>query len=179
MSCSDAHAGDAVTPFSNARWGKSGTCAGGIPTRLCPLPEFRRNGRNSSRFCWHGLCSLVGIVKPVRSGLSAVALIIAILGTATIPAFAAAAHPVCLAKQHDCGKTPSIRRCCCGDQSDGSDQSIPVPGKTSVHVTFVPVAAVFTPTGAPNPDGILVRAQASPPRAAPVDFPTLFASLLI
>ena len=121
----------------------------------------------------------VGIVKSVRGALPALALAIAIVGTATIPAFAAAAHPVCVAKQHDCGKTPSIGQCCCGDASDGSDQSAPVPGKASVHVNFAPVAAVFTPAGALNPDGLLVTAQASPPRAAPVDFPTLFASLLI
>ena len=122
---------------------------------------------------------VVGNVKSVRHALPALALAIAIIGTATIPAFAAAAHPVCVAKQHDCGKTPSIRPCCCGDQSNGSDQSGPVPGKASVDVSLVPVAVVFTPAFAANPGDILVRAQASPPRAAPVDFPTLFASLLI
>ena len=119
----------------------------------------------------------VGIVKSVRLGLPALALVVAITGTATIPAFAATAHPACIAKQHDCRKMPSLRQCCGGDQSNDSDQSTPASGKAAVGVTFVPIAAAFMP--AANPGGILLRAKASPPRAAPVDFPTLFASLLI
>lgn len=122
---------------------------------------------------------LIGIVKSVRCGLPVLAMIIAIIGTATLPAFAAAVHPVCAAKQHDCGKTPSISQCCCGDQSNGSDQSAPIPGKASVNVTFIPVAPIFAAAAAPNPEGILIRERASSPRAAPVDFPTLFASLLL
>ena len=87
---------------------------------------------------------MVDVVKAVRRALPAIALAIATIGTVTIPAFAAAAHPVCVAKQHDCGKTPSIRPCCCGEESNGSDQSGPVPGKASVGVSLVPIAAIFS-----------------------------------
>ena len=39
-----------------------------------------------------------------------------LLAIAVLPAFAGLMHPVCAAKHHECGRTPRIAACCCGDE---------------------------------------------------------------
>ena len=119
------------------------------------------------------------IVNGLRSRLSTAILLTAIFSTATVPAFAGERHVVCVAKQHDCGKAATISQCCCGDAGDSSNANGPVESRIqiapNVATTNLPTVVPFSATLALS----LVRAAASPPRAGPVDLPTLFASLLI
>ena len=106
------------------------------------------------------------------------ALLIAILGVAIAPAFAGFVHPVCVAKQHDCGTITKITSCCCGDQSGASNQTAPAP--SPVHLMAMPVAlsgsmGVVADT---TPFHTRFRARTAP-RGGPVALSTLFACLLI
>jgi hypothetical protein len=117
-------------------------------------------------------------VKSVRTLLSALSVVVALIGSASVSAFVTGAHPICTAKQHDCGTGPKIQACCCGDQSNTSDQTAPT-AKVMVSVTLLPVAAVTANTFVPVSTHAFTPAQAPPPRSSPADLPTLFASLLI
>jgi hypothetical protein len=118
-------------------------------------------------------------VKSVRTTLSAIALLVAVIGTTTAPAFAGLAHPICAAKQHDCGKTPSIKSCCCGHAQTSPASSTPVQSRVEMRsdLTLMPAATsavqVATTPHAP------LAVHTSPPHRALLDLPTLFATLLL
>jgi hypothetical protein len=119
-------------------------------------------------------------VKSVRPYITAIGLVITLLGSTSLSAFAAAAHPVCTVKDHDCGKQATIEPWCCGDASNTSDPAGPIVTKVTITATPASVATLFAAIVTPTlMHTAVVRAEASPPRAAPVDLPTLFASLLI
>jgi hypothetical protein len=122
---------------------------------------------------------LVGTVKTVRSKMLAIALIAAVISAFGGPAFAGLIHPVCAPKLHECGDTARITKCCCDDQGEASNQAGPVESRVQVNpdVTFVPV--VFRSMDCSGLYRSFVRPHTSPPRATPLDLPTLFASLLI
>jgi hypothetical protein len=105
-------------------------------------------------------------------------LLLALVGTAVVPALAGSTHAVCTTKHHDCGTAPTIKACCCGNES-ASDQAGPIAAKTTVTVTFIPVAGVLADTVDGEIARTVIRAEESPSRATRVDLPTLFASLLI
>jgi hypothetical protein len=109
--------------------------------------------------------------------LSAVSLVVALVGSAALSAFGGV-HPICAAKQHDCGSGPRIQACCCGDQSSTSDQTAP-SAKVTLNATLLPVAAVAAHMFVPVSKHAFTHALAPRPRSSPVDLPTLFASLLI
>jgi hypothetical protein len=118
-------------------------------------------------------------VRFLRTLRSAACVIIALIGLTHVSAFAAAVHPVCTVHHEHCSKSATIKSCCDGDQSAAQDQTGPLTAKVSISAPSLAVAVLFPIVSAPDLTHALVRAQASPPRAAPVDFPTLFASLLI
>ncbi len=115
----------------------------------------------------------------LRTKCSALALIVGLLAATTGPMFAQDRHPVCETKQHDCGKTAKISSCCCGDLGQLRDASVPAQTRTEltkdVAVTL-PLSSFVQPV-ARQP--LLSAVQASPPRLALLDLPTLFATLLI
>jgi hypothetical protein len=115
----------------------------------------------------------------VRTSLSAIGLVVALVGSTSTSAFMLAVHPVCTAEHHDCGKGPTIRPCCCGDQHSLSDQTGPTAAKVTFNGTLRPVTTVAADVLVPDSPLAFARATASPPRSSPVDLPTLFASLLI
>lgn len=123
---------------------------------------------------------VVAIVKSVRASLSAIGLVLAIIASSSMTALMAATHPICTIKEHDCGKVPTIKPCCCGDQGDSARPSGPASAKVIVSVTFFPVAlASDADTFAAASTHAITHWPISPPRSSPVDLPTLFASLLI
>ena len=116
--------------------------------------------------------------RVIESGRRQLRLLVAILGVAAAPAFAALVHPVCAAKQHDCGTSTKIVSCCCGDQSDASRPTAPAP--STVQLIRIPMAVSGLPgvVSDTTPSGTFFRAQTAP-RAGPVDLSTLFSCLLI
>jgi hypothetical protein len=118
-------------------------------------------------------------VKSARSTLPAIVLIAVVIGAIGVPVIAGQMHPVCAPKQHDCGDTARITKCCCHDQGEASNQSGPAEPRVQVnpHSTFAP--AVFASCDVSRLYRATLRSHTSPPRASPLDLPTLFASLLI
>ena len=120
-----------------------------------------------------------GTVRSGQSVWSAPVLMFAIITAAIVPAFAGQAHPVCTVKHHDCGEAPTIRSCCCGDQDTASNQGGPVESKVQLTAPSMTVVADLTfvaPSDIVRPHD---RPYSGTTRAAPLDLPTLFASLLI
>jgi hypothetical protein len=118
-------------------------------------------------------------VKSRRTVLPAVALIVTFLGVTAAPAFAGILHPICAATHHDCGNTTKIASCCCGDEFNGSAQSVPAQARTQVDSGAAVLDGPIVPSSLdPVRLNTMFRALAAP-RAAPVDLPTLFACLLI
>ena len=117
-------------------------------------------------------------MRSPRILLTAVALVVAILGASAAPAFAGFVHRVCVTNQHECGRTAKIAKCCCGDQADTSQKSGPAQSKTQIDTTAASVACAFGPSPDAVPFTTMFRAQ-NASRAGPVDLPTLFACLLI
>jgi hypothetical protein len=118
-------------------------------------------------------------MRALRTLRSAACVVITLIGLTSVSAFAAATHPVCTVHHDHCSKSTTIKSCCEGDQSTTSDQTGPLTAKITISAPSLAVAVLFPIVSAPDLTHALVRAQASPPRAAPVDLPTLFASLLI
>jgi hypothetical protein len=118
------------------------------------------------------------IVPSLRTAVSALALIVTLIGVATAPAYAGQARRDCApaARTHDCCKTP-VLKACCSDRSDTSNQSGPVQSRVRVNPNFaaLPTVLVFDLSA-------VVRAVAvtqATPRAGPIDLPTLLSTLLI
>jgi hypothetical protein len=103
----------------------------------------------------------------------------AVIIASAAPVLAAQEHPVCAASKHDCGKTARLTRCCCGDHGNPAGRGGPTESRVQVTPQWAPL--VGTPVDAPaaEPGLIAVRANASPPRTAIFDLPTLLATLLI
>jgi hypothetical protein len=106
-------------------------------------------------------------------------VIIALAGSTGISAFLPLIDPVCTAMHHDCGKAPTLKACCCGDQSNISDRIGPTAVKVTCRVTLLRIAAVAADIVVLASPHAFTAAHASPPRSSPVDRPTLFATLLI
>ena len=119
------------------------------------------------------------IVTALPTRLSAVALVVAIMATATGSAFAQNRHPACEAKQHDCSQPAKISSCCCGDLGTPGDAGTPAQSRTDVAsgVATTPLPPQFEQP-LPATDAAVVI-QASPPGLALLDLTTLFACLLI
>ena len=118
-------------------------------------------------------------MNTARARFSALLLVAAIIGAIGVPVFAGAIHAICAAKQHDCGKAPTIASCCCGDQGDASSQGGPVESSVQLNpsLTFAPCVVVTVDFSSLH--AMHVGSNTSPPGASPLDRPTLFSSLLI
>jgi hypothetical protein len=114
-----------------------------------------------------------------RNKLAALALMTAIAAATSGSAFAQDRHPVCTAKQHDCGRETTIASCCCGDVASSPDAGTAAQSRVAVHADAsltmaIPHVVLVAPTSL-SP----VAVQTSPPRLRPLDLTTLFAALLI
>src|SRR5579864_8404126 len=116
------------------------------------------------------------VVTCVRTRLSAAGILAVVLLTAGAP-LVAVVHDVCLAKQHDCGRTPLLIQCCCGDNGDISNQPgvtqapIDIPGDQSA-VSILPYTIEAPRVGASS-----WRVDTSPPHGRSPDLPILLADL--
>ena len=121
----------------------------------------------------------MGIVNPLRTAFSALALVVALLGVSIVPGYADQGRPGCtpaVKAAHSCCKTPTLKACC-SDRSERSSQSAPAQSRVEVNPNFTAAAAIVIVDLVER-----VRAAASQhatPRAGPVDLPTLFSTLLI
>ena len=82
-------------------------------------------------------------MSTARARLSAIGVAAAMLLTFAAPLLAGEMdHPVCLAKEHDCGKTAQLRSCCCLVQGDRSNDATPPAGKTQIAPSLVDATPV-------------------------------------
>lgn len=121
----------------------------------------------------------VGTVTAPHPKLSIVALIASLLAATAGAVFTQAIHPVCLAKQHDCGKTAKIAQCCCGDSGVTQNEGTPVQSRFEIRADLSQAPAVTSDVQVATTPHALIRVHMSPPRLSHLDLPTLFASLLI
>jgi len=114
-----------------------------------------------------------------RAKWSAVVLMVTAISVIAAPAFAAQGHPDCAAKQHDCGKASRIVSCCCDGRGESSTPSGPVELRAHVTPNLTVTPAVIATSDCPRLPAATTEIRTSPPRTAPPDLPTLFASLLL
>lgn len=118
-------------------------------------------------------------MRDLRTRLAALAVIAGILAGIGGSVFAQGSHPRCVARQHDCERPARIVSCCCGDAGTSRDSGAPAQAR----VEIAPLTAA-TPT-LPQLDALTssehpaAAVHTSPPGLALLDFPTLFATLLI
>jgi hypothetical protein len=105
-----------------------------------------------------------------------VAAMIAMTGGAVL---AQAIHPVCGAKQHDCGKTAKISKCCCGDRDAARTDSTPVQPRVEVRADISATPALPRVIQVAPTRQALTPVHSSPPRLCLLDLPTLFSTFLI
>lgn len=111
--------------------------------------------------------------------LSTIGLVVAILGMATVPAFAGISHQACTAKQHDCGKTPTLTTCCCGDGQSSQTDSTPVQSRVEVRADLWSMPPLTSADHVVSSLIALAAVHTSPPHRYLIDLPTLFSSFLI
>ncbi len=119
------------------------------------------------------------VVNSLRTAFSALALIVALIGVSTMPAYAGQVRPGCTpaATTHDCCKTP-VLRACCADRSDTSRQGAPAQSKVQVNPNLTAAPAIFIVDLASSVRPT-VRPESTSLRAGPLDLPTLLSTLLI
>jgi hypothetical protein len=123
------------------------------------------------------------IVKSLRSLVSALALIVSLVGVTTAPAYAVAGPVDCAPMQtmkqaHDCCKAPATVKACCSDRNDASGQGGPIQSRVQINPNLMPAPGIFVALLSPA-DRSIVRADGMPPRSGPVDLPTLLSTLLL
>ena len=97
-----------------------------------------------------------------------------------VPAYAGQARacgPPAATAAHECCKTP-ILKTCCTDRSDPSRQSGPAQPSVQVSPNFTAAPAIFVVNlaSAARKTGAV---QPVPPRAGPIDLPTLLSTLVL
>ena len=118
-------------------------------------------------------------MTPLRMKLAALSVVAVMIATTGGSVLVQAIHPVCVAKQHDCGKTATISNCCCGDQDAARTDATPVQSRVEVRADLPATSALpHVVHIAPAPQA-LSPVQTSPPRLCLLDLPTLFSSFLI
>jgi len=118
-------------------------------------------------------------VTGLAKRLSALVLASAMVASASGSVFAQNRHPVCEAKQHDCGQPARISSCCCGDL--GAPREAGTPAQSGTELAN-PMATAPLPPQLDHPlltSASDIAIQLSPPRLAFLDLTTLFACLLI
>ena len=117
-------------------------------------------------------------VSNLRTKLSAVALVISTLVAAGGSVLGQASHPVCVAKQHDCGRTATVSSCCCGDQGT-RDDATPAQSRIELGIQLTAIPALADVVRLVSAQPSLPVVQSSPPRLCLLDLPTLFVTFLI
>jgi len=115
----------------------------------------------------------------LRRELAALSIVTAMIAATGGPLFAQASHPVCVAQQHDCGKTAKISKCCCGDQAPSRNDSAPVQSRVEVCADLSATPALPHTVRIAPASQALGPVQTSPPRLCLLDLPTLFVTFLI
>jgi hypothetical protein len=92
---------------------------------------------------------------------------------------AQAAHPVCVAKQHDCSLTARISKCCCGEQDASRSDSTPVQSRVEVRSDMTAAPALPNIVHVVSAPLSMAPVHTSPPRLCLLDLPTLFVTFLI
>jgi hypothetical protein len=87
-------------------------------------------------------------------------------------------HDDCPMSQQECPRTPTIGPCCC-DGQNSSNQGAPIESRVLVVANLSAVSLPLAISGIADSPQLFVRVHTSPPRAVPLDLPTLFATLLI
>jgi hypothetical protein len=118
-------------------------------------------------------------VSFLRTKISAVALVTSLLVAVGGPVFTQAAHPVCVAKQHECGKTAKIVKCCCGDQDASRIDSTPVESRLEVWGEMTVASVVPNAMHVVSQPASFAPVDTSPPRLCLLELPTLFVTFLI
>jgi hypothetical protein len=118
-------------------------------------------------------------VSFLRTKVSAFALVASMLVAVGGSVFAQASHPVCVAKQHECGKTATISTCCCDAQDAAGPDSTPVPSRVDVSGDMTAAPTLPTVDSGLSAPLQVVAVQTSPPRLCLLDLPTLFVTFLI
>ena len=118
-------------------------------------------------------------MKSLRTAFSVLALVVALIGVTTMPAYAGQGRPGCTPAPtaHSCCKTP-ILKACCSDPSDTSSQGAPAQSKVQLNPNLAAAPAIFVVDLASSVRST-VRPQSTPLRAGPLDLPTLLSTLLI
>src|SRR5262245_6953361 len=120
------------------------------------------------------------VVTGLARRLSALALVVAMVATASGSAFAQNRHSACETKHHDCDQPAKITSCCCGDPGTPRDNGTPAQSRTDVAsgVAAVPLPLQFEQP-MPATHAAAIAIQSSPPGLALLDLTTLFGCLLI
>lgn len=105
------------------------------------------------------------------------AVIIAATTSGTL--FTQTVHPVCAAKQHNCGSTTTIAKCCCGAQDTSGPSSTPVQSRVELRADMAALPVLPNVISGVQDGRSLVPIQTSPPRSGVLDLPTLYVSFLI
>ena len=119
------------------------------------------------------------IVTHRRARLSAIALVASLLATAGGQLLAQAIHPVCAAKQHDCGDSARISECCCGDAAAAHDETTPAQARIEVQGSLATAPALSDVVRLVPAPHALSPVRTSPPNLCQIDLPTLFVTFLI
>ncbi len=118
-------------------------------------------------------------VSFLRTKASAVAVVASMFVALGGPVFAQAVHPVCVAKQHECGQTAKIVKCCCGDQDTSRRDSTPVQSRVEVRADTTAAPALPHILHVVSAPASFAPVHTSPPRLGLLDLPTLFVTFLI
>jgi hypothetical protein len=111
--------------------------------------------------------------------LSAIVLVAAVITSAGSAVLAAHVHPACAAHQHECGKSATIAKCCCGDQDAARTDSTPVQPRVEVRTDICATPALPHVVQIALAPLALSCVHTSPPNLCLIDFPTLFGTFLI
>jgi hypothetical protein len=122
---------------------------------------------------------MVGTVTSRRTTLSAIALLIALLGSTALPLCAEPASRNCATRPDDCRGTTTMTTCCCCGHGDESNQGGTTETDVQLSASLAPVSGVVEAAAAQDPCRTPIRQQTSPTRSGSLDLPTLFATLLI
>jgi hypothetical protein len=118
-------------------------------------------------------------VSFLRTKVSAIAVVASMFVALSDPVFAQTVHPVCVAKQHECGQTAKIVKCCCGDQDASRNDSTPVQSRLEVRGDMTAASVVPNVMHVVSQLASFAPVDTSPPRLCLLDLPTLFVAFLI
>jgi hypothetical protein len=165
------------------RRGAEGTGNG----KSASLTTEKRRKRNTflwetcKESAWNGVCSWISIVKSLRTAVSALAVIVALISVTIAPVSAGPAGDACtptstVKAAHDCCKTP-VLKACCSERSDWPNQGAPAQSRVQLNPNIIAAPAIFV---VDLSSGVrTIAAEQAAPRAGPTDLPTFLSTLLI